>query len=115
MLANSLWVNDEKMGRDVTVEICKRNIYFNGEHIKRDNRITIFTKISEVKEIECEEFDYVEVNKVRFVRCAYIEIKDMDLHFMTKEHVLLSYLPIREIDNLTLVTIDRIMFIADEQ
>lgn len=115
MLAISLWVNDENMGRDVNVEICKRNIYFNGEHISRENRICIFTKISELKEIECEEFNYVEVNNVKLLRCAYIEIKDAHMNFMNKEGVLLSYLPMREIDRLTLVAIDRIMIIADEK
>lgn len=115
MLAISLWKNGEKRAKDATVTIGKRNIYFNGDHIKRGNKICIFMKLSELEEIEGEEFRYVEVNKVRFRSCMYIEIQDQYVYFTTKEWDIMGYLPIREIDELTLVTSDGVMFIADEQ
>ena len=117
MIAISLWKNDEKRAKDATVIIGKRNIYFNGDYIKRGTKICIFMKLSELEEIEGEEFRYVEVNKVIFRSCMYIEIKSQYqyVYFYDKEWDILGYLPIREIDELTLVTTDGVMFIADKQ
>lgn len=115
MLAISLWANGENIGRDITVKIGKGNIYFNNEHVKRNSKICVFTKLSDLEEIECEEFRCVGVNNISFRNCSHIEIQDGYLYFTTKEYDISAYLPIRKINELTLVTMDGVMFIADEQ
>ena len=111
MLAISVWVGRENIARDVTLKIGKRNIYFNEKHIERcTNEVSIFTRLSELKELEYEELRFVEVNKIIFRNCKYIEIKDGYVHFLTKKFKLLAYVRIEAIDKLTLTTGDGIMF-----
>lgn len=112
MYAKSLWVNRENIAKNVNLTIGFRNIYVNEECISKDSTIVIFTHLKELKEIEYVDAVYTEVNKITIRSCRYIEIKDGFISFMGKSYNLVAYMQMHDVQELTIRTIDGIMYIV---
>lgn len=114
MYAKSLWVNRENIAKNVNLTIGFRNIYVNKECISKDSNIVIFTHLKELKEIEYVDVVYAEVNKITIRTCRCIEIKDGFISFMDKSYNSVAYMQMCDVQELTIRTIDGIMYIVDQ-
>ena len=112
MYVKSLWVDRENIAKNVNLTIGLRNIYVNKECISKDSNIVIFTHPLELKEIEYVDVVYAEVNKITIRNCRGIEIKDGFISFLDKSYNSVAYMQMSDVQELTIRTIDGIMYIV---
>ena len=113
MLAKSVWVNDEKIAKNVNLTMGFRNIYVNEECISKDSNIVIFTQVKELKEIEYIDLTFAEINNIIVGDCRYFVIEDGFIRFMNKEHNLVAYMRLHSVQELAVKTTDGVMYIVD--